>query len=141
MGLRVIDGSDSGGLIEIGRFLPEREKFDVQGLDVAWPYAYLAAGYSGFSVVDVSDPWNPVEVGHYDTPRAARSVQVSGNYAYVSDLKWVRVFDISIPAAPREIASYEAPATTRDLWIQEAGVYVAAQEAGLMILDFDAQGQ
>ena len=35
---------------------------------VSGGYAYVADGYSGLRVVDVSDPANPVETGFYDTP-------------------------------------------------------------------------
>ena len=95
----------------------------------------MAAGYSGFSVVDISDPANPVEVGHHDTPRSARSIQVSGSYAYVGDLKWLRVFDVSVPSSPREIASYKIPAAVTGIQVEISNVYVASSEAGLMILD------
>jgi hypothetical protein len=64
---------------------------------------------------------------------------VSGSYAYVGDLKWLRVFDISIPSSPREVAAYKVPATTSDIWVADSGIYVAAYEAGLMILDFAPQ--
>ena len=138
-GLSIIDISNPSAPIEIGQFLPQRQRFDVRGVDVAGSHAYLAAGYSGLSVVDVSDPKNPREVGRYDTPRAARTVRVSGPYAYVGDLKWLRVFDISEPSAPREIASYKAPATAAAIWIADSKVYVAAYEAGLMILGIEAQ--
>jgi len=78
-------------------------------------------------------------VGRYDTPRAARTVRVSGSYAYVGDLKWVRVFDVSEPSAPREIASYKVPANAAALWVEDGTVYVAAYEAGLMILRLQAE--
>ena len=139
-GLRIFDiGDPSVAPVEIGHFLPERERFDVRGVDVVGSHAYLAAGYSGLSVVDVSDPKNPREVGHYDTPRAARRVQVSGSYAYLGDLKWLRVFDVSVPSAVREIASYKAPGNAADIWVEDSGVYVAAREAGLIVLGIEAQ--
>ena len=138
--LRIIDVSDPQVPIEIGHLLPKGRRVDVRGVDVAGSHAYLAAGYdAGLSVVDISDPKNPREVGNYDTPRSARSVRVSGSYAYVGDLKWLRVFDVSKPSAPREIASYKAPANAAGIWIDHSTVYVAARQAGLMILGIEAQ--
>ena len=75
-----------------------------------------------------------VEIAHYDTPRAVRSVQVRGNRAWISDLNWLRVLDVSDPARPRELASFSAPGDiTR---IQPVGdrVYFTASEAGLMVM-------
>jgi hypothetical protein len=95
--------------------------------------------FAGLTILDISDPNCPREVGHCDTPRSARSVQVAGSYAYVGDLRWLRVFDISTPSAPREVASYNAPANTADIWVADSGVYVAAYEAGLMILGLATQ--
>ena len=88
-----------------------------------------------FTIVDISDPANPVEVGHHDTSRSARSIQVSGSLAYVGDLKWLRVFDISDPSSPREVTSYKVPANVTHIQVADSNVYVAASEAGLMILD------
>ncbi len=64
-----------------------------------------------------------------------RSVQVSGSYAYVGDLKWLRVFDVSVPSSPREIASYKIPAAVTGIQVEDGKVYVAACESGFMILD------
>jgi hypothetical protein len=131
-GLRIIDASDPSAPKEIGHYVPH--KGDVRDIDVAGPYAYLAAGYTGLHVVDISDPMNPREVGNYDTPRHARTVQVSCSYAYVGDLKWLRVFDVSKPSAPREIASFKMPGNADDVWVADETAYVAAYESGLMIL-------
>ena len=134
-GLVVIDVSNPSVSVGIGHFLPEREQVEIRAVDVIGSLAFLAAGYSGFTIVDITDPGNPVEVGHHDTPRSARSVQVSGSYAYVGDLKWLRVFDVSAPSSPREIASYKIPADVTGIQVEGAKVYVAASESGFMILD------
>ena len=132
-GLRIIDVSKPAAPKEIGRYVPH--KGDVRGIEVVGSYAYLAAGYSaGFQVVDISDTTNPRAVGHYDTPRSARNVFVTGPYAYVGDLEWVRVIDISTPSAPREIASYKTPSYADDIWVADETAYVAANDSGLMIL-------
>ena len=140
-GLTIVDISDPSAIpIEIGYFLPQRERVDVRGVDVSGSYAYVAAGYSGFSVVDISDPRNPREVGHHETPHSARSVRVSGSYAYVGELNWLRVFDVSTPSAPLKIASYEAPGNLHHVSVADSRVYVAANEAGLVILGMEEHG-
>ena len=43
---------------------------------VARGYGYVAGGFSGLRVANVSDPANPTEVGLVDTPRMACGVVV-----------------------------------------------------------------
>ncbi|MDP6796866.1 MAG: hypothetical protein QGG33_03490, partial [Candidatus Krumholzibacteria bacterium] len=52
---------------------------------VSGNYAYVADGYSGLQIVDVSDPAAPLIIGSVDTPDTAFGVAVAGNYAYVAD--------------------------------------------------------
>jgi len=42
---------------------------------------YLANGYDGLRIYDVSDPTNPTNVGHINNGGYAEIVAVSGNYA------------------------------------------------------------
>ncbi len=127
-----MDTSNPSAGGEIGQFLPTDG--DVRGVDVAGSFAFLASGKPGLVVVDISDPRNPREVGRFDTPRTARSVQLDGPYAYVGDLNWLRVLDISTPSAPREIASHKTPSYADHLSVSDGTVYVAGYDAGLMIM-------
>jgi hypothetical protein len=133
--MRVLLASRSGAA-EIGHFLPERKYFEVRGIDVSGRYAYLAAGSSGMSVLRISDPKNPVEVARFDISNGgARSIRVSGSRAYVGDRSGVTVLDISDPKTPRKLDYHKTPATAERIWISDSKVYVAAREAGLVILD------
>ena len=132
-GLRMLLVSRSGAA-EVGHFLPERRRFEARAVAVAGRFAYLAAGYSGMSVLNISDPRNPVEVAHVDIPLSARSIEVSGSRAYVGDRRGVTVFDISDPSAPRKVDHEAMPASADGLSISDSKLYVAAREAGMMIL-------
>ena len=131
-GLRIIDVSNPSEANEIGHYLPDDA--DVRGVDVVGSFAYLASGKPGLVVVEISDPRNPREVATIDTPRTARSVRLDGSYAYVGDLKWLRVIDISTPSAPREIASYKTPSYVEGIWVKDGTAFVADYDAGLMIV-------
>ena len=50
------------------------------------------------------------------------------------------MLDVSTPSAPVEIASYEAPGNLDTVWVADSRVYVAANEAGLVILEMEAHG-
>src|SRR5262245_54864086 len=52
---------------------------------VVGKYAYVAMGYGGLAVIDVSNPTNCVRVGGWDSGGWGYSVAVVGNYAYLAD--------------------------------------------------------
>ena len=54
-----------------------------QQVEVVDGLAYLADGFSGLRIIDVSNPAAPLEVGHIDTPGRAEDVAVVGG-AYVA---------------------------------------------------------
>ena len=81
------------------RAIPEMVKMvipplgEVNDVHVVGNYAYLAIGTEGavgsaaFEIIDISAPLAPVSVGSYSYPNTTtgvQSVDVSGNYAYVS---------------------------------------------------------
>ncbi len=103
------------------------------GVDVVGSYAYVANGYSGLRIVDVSDSATPTEVGYYDTWYVS-GVAVTGSFAYVADGD-LRIVDISDPAAPTEVGFYSTPSTARDITVVENYVYIADGFSGLRIVD------
>ena len=50
-------------------------------------YAYIADGYTGLRIIDVSDPAATVEAGFYDLLVNANNVALAGNYIYVADME------------------------------------------------------
>ncbi|MEW6049677.1 MAG: hypothetical protein AB1644_01235 [Candidatus Zixiibacteriota bacterium] len=90
---------------------------DAGGFDVkiAGNYAYVAAFTAGLVVADISNPANPVIVGRYDTPNAAASVSVQGQYAFVGDEyppqdlapSGLLIFDITNPTSPKLVGQYD----------------------------------
>ena len=57
------------------------------GVQVMDGLAYLANRTSGFDVIDVHNPAALVRVGHLSTGGDLQTVQVSGRFAYVADLR------------------------------------------------------
>src|SRR5713101_4461998 len=72
-------------------------------------YAYLANREDGLRIYDVSDPTNPINIGHTNVSGTgsrpwAFGVTVSSNYAYLANGDdGLRVFDISTPSNPVDI--------------------------------------
>lgn len=97
--------------------------------------AYVAYGWEGLKIVDVSQPQQPSLIGKKDSPGDARDVRVFGDIAYLAD--WdagVRVLDISNPQQPQEIR-FVNTGRARQLAVKNEFIYVAASDSGMVLLD------
>lgn len=73
----------------------------VNGLALDNDLAYLSAGFDGLRIVDVLDPYAPVEIGTADTPGESYDVAVAGGFAYLADgSNGLQVVDVTDPALP-----------------------------------------
>lgn len=79
-----------------------------QGVAICGSYAYLADGNEGMVVIDISNPSNPIEVGHISDESGdfARGITVSDNHAFLAQ-EGLLIFDISTPDNPIKVS--EAP--------------------------------
>jgi len=98
---------------------------------VSGGYAYVTSSnqdsVGSLLVLDVSDPYHPVEVGSIDfVPSLPLAVAVSGSYAYVADVVPVglRVIDVSAPSAPVQVGSVGPFGWTRDVAVSGDYAYV-----------------
>ena len=123
---------------DIGRQLSKVEthplNFGVGKLDVVGNYAYVAHGYEGLLIFDLSEPTQPVQVGSVKLPGFPEDVVVSGDYAYVSaQAEGLRIVDISDPTAPVEVGAYRHFGV--EVAIQEPYAYFITGRGGMVILD------
>ena len=82
----------------IGRWPAEYFALDVE---VRGNYAYVAEGYAGLKIIDVSIPQNPFQIGCFNIEERVDGVDVMGNYAYLACFDssfWV--VNISNPTNP-----------------------------------------
>jgi hypothetical protein len=76
--------------------------YESQGVAVAGSYAYLAAGYAGVYVIDVSNPDAPSVVGQLAVTANVWDVAVKSHYVYATSFSGLlSVIDVADPAAPR----------------------------------------
>ena len=69
-------------------------------------YCY-AGGGSRLSIIDVSNPARPIEVGHYYVPFYISDIFVVDTLAYVTDLvTGLHIINVSNPAMPHEVGSF-----------------------------------
>jgi|GEM_PF-6158581 len=79
---------------------------NVQKMTIAGGYAYVIQPDLGISIIDISQPKEPVEIGFVAKPNRPLAIAVSGDYAYVTDMDvGLIVLDVSEPEIPDQVAS------------------------------------
>ncbi|NCT46197.1 MAG: hypothetical protein GPJ35_24775 [Microcystis aeruginosa G11-09] len=105
-------------------------------MQVVGNYAYVADGWSGLQIIDISNPAAPTRKGNYDTSGNALDVQIVGNYAYVADENsGLQIIDISNPAAPTLKGNYDTSGRAYGVQVVGNYAYVADENSGLQIID------
>jgi len=140
VGLRlvVLDISRPGSLAETGATRPF--SCPVEDVAVNGSLACVAAGGAGLRIVDISDPFNPIEIGAWDSSGYAEGVAVVGNTAYLADGPYgLRILDISKPEEPREIG-FAFPANYAfKVALEGHYAYISAAGAGLLVANVSDQ--
>jgi len=114
--------------------------YDVPGsaadIHVSGDYAYVADGYDGVKVIDVSDPSNPSLAGTYVSVGFNYSVHVSGDYAYVAnDLLGLLIIDVSNPSNPVFADCLVPPEAATSAHVSGNYAYVTVITLGLWVID------
>jgi len=99
---------------------------------------YLADQDSIFRIIDVSNPEEIVLLGHCELPSVPSKIHVEENLALLAcGSSGFRILDISDPAQPFEAGYYLTPGDALDLDVDGNRVFVADQQAGLLIIRHD----
>ena len=113
--------------------LPSANMLD---LTVVGHRAYAAHTGDGLRIIDISDPYDPVELGTYPATGVVRSVDVSGNYAYIGDSSaGIVVVDVSDPVNPTFVGSVSPLGLRQAIDVEGNNAYVASGFGGLRVLD------
>ncbi len=118
------------------------------GIAVSGTNAYVANGSDGLRIFEVSDPANPVNVGHcpnfypYDSLQAL-SVAVSSNFAYVAEDAEDELVaaDISNTANPTNVWQWEGYGYCQCVAIQDRYLFTADSTNGMGIFDISSGSQ
>ncbi|WP_013334240.1 Calx-beta domain-containing protein [Gloeothece verrucosa] len=137
-GLQIIDISNPNSPILKGTYNTSGAGgiafYDASGsthdVKIVGNYAYIADGYNGLQIIDITNPASPVLKGRYDTPSYAHSVTVVGNLAYVADeLSGLQIIDITNPAAPVSKGTYDTTGAAYSVTVAGNYAYVADWES------------
>jgi len=110
-GLLIVDISKPDSLEPLS-FFPTSG--DAEKVTVSGNRAYLACGYAGLWIIDISDVLRPVALGNITTGGFMTDVLVSGNYAYTVNYPFyendttdgIWIIDIQNPFQPAVVSHY-----------------------------------
>ena len=90
-------------------------------------YVYIASGYAGLKIIDVSNPCMPKLVGFLDSQSSISDIKVTQNFAYlvghdeIDSLEQLIIADISDPENPSEVGRIQVKDPVinpvRPLWL------------------------
>lgn len=110
---------------------------DAEDIVILGSYAYVASGWNGFQILDITNPSHLVQVGYLQFDGGpAWAIAISGNYAYIAGGGIVYVVDISNPTNPIKVGSYPwgCPVAAMDIEITGSYAYIIGAH-GLTIVD------
>ena len=108
----------------------------IYDFEVVGNYCYLANGYDGIKILDISDITNITLAGSYDTPGFARGIFVDNNLAYVADkTSGLEIYDISNPSEIILVGTYNTGGYAYEVKVSGNFAYVCWDHSGLLIID------
>ncbi len=131
-GLRLLDVSDPLNPQEAGTY----NILAAMDIVVRNDVAFLASGdwEGGFLTLDVSDPTSPSLIGLYeDLGFISVRVDVSGNYAFVSEYEYLYLFDISSLQNPILLDSIELSQICTELTAMDNLAFLSNADAGIQV--------
>jgi hypothetical protein len=136
----IFDYSIPSAPVQVGYYATPR---DPRGLYATDQYVYLTVEetappytWGGLTILDVSNPSNPVEMSFTITARYARDVVVVGTTAYVSDrFSGLWIVDVSDPEYPVRLSSVPFGGESGELTIMDGYAYVLNNTKGVVAVD------
>lgn len=120
--------------------IPLSDTFSILETFVIGNYAYCAssANIGGLKIIDVSDPYNPYIVSKCSVSTYCDKIFVSGNYAYLGDPDYQRmwVFNVEDPYNPYTVYQYSG-VRVGGLYVSGNYLYVGSRYTGQRFRIFD----
>ncbi len=129
--LFVVDISNPSNPVQAGSLWVEG---DNPGISVSDTIAFIADGWIGLRVIDISNPPYPYPETCYELPYGASNVFVLGSYAFLSGSPGLRILDISDLSLPHEVAHWDS-FYIYDMHVLSNYGYAAAGYEGFFVMD------
>lgn len=139
--VEIVDISDPASPVHAATFVPSIQSGRLQDVKVHRGYGYFASDFSptndpssgGVFVVDLSDPYQPVEVAHINSAdgghKFVHNVFLDGDYLYQVSSRGpeIHVFDISDPTDPQFVRTMFSSngSAIHDITVQNGRLYAS----------------
>lgn len=129
--MKIINVSNPNTPTSVGEYMCE-----ALAIKVIDDIAYIAAGVQGFITLNISDPLNPIELGHYEPGGIIGGVDIEEDLAFITDgdQKRLMVLNISDPTKPTILQQCGNFNIAFDVCVSDNYAYVADFEGGLRII-------
>lgn len=117
----------------------QNDKF-VRDVSVQGNYAYLMDSNwgdyerSGFEIIDVSNPANPVLISEWQGECITDSLKIINNHLFLTTDKGLWVFDVSDPSNPQKVGQYNEKMKMKSIFC-DGNLLYATFDNGLIIFD------
>ena len=108
---------------------------NVEALQRAGAFLYLAVNASGLQVVDVTDPALPVHRATLATGGRALGLDLAGTNLYLTDGTGLQIIDISRPWSPQKLSSLPLIYQATAVKVVGSLAYVTDELGGLDVID------
>lgn len=96
--------------------------------------AYLGEG-TAVTVMDVTNPAEPVHLSRLPLPTMTTEIQVSGSRVFASTTEAIYIIDVSDPTRPTFLGSYSLSDKVIDIFAQDDLLYVTFSTSDMQIID------
>jgi len=106
---------------------PNLSKLSMQYMAIQGNYLYVASGWYGILIFDISDPHNPRYIKYHrlSSGTNAMEIAIKGNYLFFANREYgVEIMDISDPHNPLWIANYNTPGMATRLTIKDNLLFI-----------------
>lgn len=134
-GTGLVKNPDKANIELSGFYNSTKDPIDVY---VEGDYAYLAEYHGDLSILDISDPTNPISISNYTMGSGVAGptgVFVVGSTCYVTTRQWgLQIVDVSDPYNPTNITAYYTGDHQKDVFVSDGFAYIADEGGGVQIV-------
>ncbi len=128
-----INTSDKSNCVKLGEWDPNVG--EVKDIFVVDDLAFVACGFGGLQIINISDMANPIFLDNYEDEPIVSSIFVKDTYGYaICRLKLV-ILNVENPSNIFEVSSFELEGVPKNLVVVNHRVFVAIPYRGLYIID------
>ena len=142
-GLRIFDMTTPTAPVLATSYIPsewvntnEWHDKSMQDLAISGNYLFLTNGSNGLRILDVSNPFSPVEVGSILSGSNVFKVEVQKTLAFVSiENQGFSIIDISNPMQPKKLGSLNTPGSVYGIDFSANHAFIADYDGGFRVVN------